>query len=219
MKIVVFSFLLVLLISCGDTAQEKKENTTSPSQFSATQERAILVDVSAKNEKEVSDWQQYTSVRSFLDKFKKATPNEVLGNALELTSLIKALKDSVKPEELSTLSFNARVNLLENESLRLTDMTRISAITAEEIDQQVIKIFEAFSALNSKINTVYLQRDLDKNINFKNLERIPIETKPVPLPKPLPKKAKKKKGSSLQENLNLEKKAFSKKEQKQKKKS
>jgi hypothetical protein len=62
------------------------------------------------------------------------------------------------------LSFRTRVNVLENETLRLKDMTFIPAITANEVNTQVDKILAAFSATNSKINTVYSQLEVEQDI-------------------------------------------------------
>ena len=53
-------------------------------------------------------------------------------------------------------------------------MSGISAIKAGEVNLQVKKILDAFSSLNSKINTVILQKNLDEEI-----ERIKqLRTKP-----------------------------------------
>lgn len=171
-----FSFLLflIILISCKDPVQEQKDTqATTTSEFSIAKAHKILTQIIPANEKEISNWTYYTNLKEFLNKFSKSTPNEALSNALELGTLVKALKDSVKPTILNTPSVSARINLLETESLRLSDMTKISAIKAEEIHYQIDKVFDAFSSLNSKINTVYLQRNLDKNIDLKDFDNLP----------------------------------------------
>lgn len=74
------------------------------------------------------------------------------------------MKDSIRPEELINLPFRTRINVLDNEALRLKDMTFIPAITANEVTAQVEKIIAAFSATNSKINTVYTQLEVEKDL-------------------------------------------------------
>ena len=171
MRLIISVFFVSFLISCGDPAiQEVEKKPVATSQFSTTKEHNVLVHIKTSNETEISNWEYYTTLREFLGKFKKITPNEALGNALELTSLVKALKDSTKPKVLNTSSLKARINLLENESLRLSDMTKISAIKAEEVNEQITKIFHAFSSLNSKINTVFLQQNLSKDLDFKDFD-------------------------------------------------
>jgi len=213
MRLIISLFIVSFLISCGDPAiQEVEKKTVATSQFSTSKEHIVLVHLKTSNENEISGWEYYTILREFLNKFKKITPNEALGNALELTSLVKALKDSTKPEILNTLSLKARINLLENESLRLSDMTKISVIKAEEVNMQITKVFEAFSALNSKINTVFLQQNLSKDMDFKDFDFILPEKKkdnalPIPEKKVLPKKAQ----PTLMESLNKKEKSKSKK--------
>ena len=46
----------------------------------------------------------------------------------ELENLIKNLKNTAKPILFDTPSFKARVNILHNESLRLSDMINIPSI-------------------------------------------------------------------------------------------
>lgn len=213
MRLIISLFFVSFLISCGDPAtQETEKKPVATSQHSASKEHTVLVHIKTSNEKEISDWEYYTTLREFLDKFKKITSNEALGNALELTSLVKALKDSAKPTILNTPSLKARINLLENESLRLSDMTKISVIKAEEVNTQVAKIFEAFSALNSKINTVFLQQNLSKDMDFKDFDfTLPEKKKNDPLPVPKKKVLPKKSQPTLMESLNKEKNTKSKK--------
>lgn len=213
MRLIISLFFVSFLISCGNSAtQETEKKPIATSQLSASKEHTVIVHIKTSNEREVSDWEYYTALREFLKKFKKITPNEALGNALELTSLVKALKDSTKPEILNTLSLKARINLLENESLRLSDMTKISVIKAEEVNTQVTKIFEAFSALNSKINTVFLQQNLSKDMDFKDFDfTLPEKKKDDPLPTPKKKVLPKKSQPTLMESLNKKENSKSKK--------
>jgi len=80
---------------------------------------------------------------------------------------------------LESPAFNARLNLLFNETLRLFDMSSIPSIKAVEVDEQVDKVLQAFSSINSKINTIILQTQLDndvEDINFKRKEYVTKES-------------------------------------------
>lgn len=117
-------------------------------------------------QKEISSWSELEVLKNFLVRFKKASPKQVLSNAIELKELVKILKESTKPELLNTPSFETRVNILENEVLRLADMTKIPAITTNEVNTQVDKIIVSFSAINNKINTVFTKKKFEDEITI-----------------------------------------------------
>ena len=118
---------------------------------------------------ELENWAAYRNVDLFLEKYKLISPNEALNNALELQDLTLALKDNINVEILKTPSFQARLNVLHNEVLRLSDMTYISAIKADEVNDQVEKILIIFSAINNKINTVFTREKFESEITVKDI--------------------------------------------------
>ena len=124
--------------------------------------------------KEVKDWNALKDIDSFFVKFRKITPNEALSNAIELKDLIKRLNDSVKPEKFKIPSLTARINILYNEALRLADLTRIGAIKAQEVNTQVDKTMDAFSNINTKINTILakmrFENEIDIDVTFIGLD-------------------------------------------------
>ena len=124
--------------------------------------------------KEVKDWNELQDIDSFFVKYRKITPNEALSNAIELKDLIKRLKDSVKPEKFKIPSLTARINILYNEALRLADLTRIGAIKAQEVNTQVDKTMDAFSNINTKINTILakmrFENEIDIDVTFIGLD-------------------------------------------------
>ena len=130
--------------------------------------------------KEIEDWEELKAVDTFLSRFKKASPNEILSNALELKELVQSLKDGIKPPLFENASFNTRVNILQNETLRLSDMTFIPAIKAEEVTMQTDKIMNAFSAVNSKVNSILLKKgfedDIDLDIDYIGLDSTKIDS-------------------------------------------
>ena len=127
---------------------------------SATKVRPIFLKV-------VENWQELKAIDSFFVKFEKISPNEALSNALELKDLVKSLKDSVIPVLFDVPAFKARVNILENESLRLADLTLIPAIKASEVNAQVDKTILAFSGVNTKINTILAKKRFEDEIDVK----------------------------------------------------
>ncbi len=175
MKNIVYILLSVILFSCGD----KKQETTTPTQIkpllSIVKTHVPAESIKLIFKKEVENWQELQAVNAFLEKFTRASPNEVLSNALELRDLVKSLKDSVTPRVFNIPSFKARVNVLNNEALRLADLTFIAAIGTAEINIQVDKTVAAFSAVNSKINTILSKKRFEDAIDI-NLDFIGIDS-------------------------------------------
>ncbi|MGY0425900.1 MAG: hypothetical protein ACWIPI_03600 [Polaribacter sp.] len=174
MKYFILFLVSICVISCGnkqDTTDVKKPKPLMS--IIATHKSAEKVD--SIFTKEVENWQELKVIDSFLVKFRKISPNEALSNALELRDLVKSLKDSVKPKIFETPSFNARINILYNETLRLADITLISAIKATEVNKEVDKNIAAFSAVNEKINTVFSKKKFEDEINI-NLLSIGLDS-------------------------------------------
>jgi len=159
--------LLVFIFACKKETIQQKSKNLKP-QRSIVQKHLVNFSLESISKKEISTWKEYSAFNDFLNRFSSISANEALNNALELAELTKLLKDSIRPRDLGTPAFKTRINVLENEVLRLKDMTYISAISANEVNNQVAKILEAFAATNSKINTVYSQMALEKKIHSKN---------------------------------------------------
>lgn len=171
MRFFIFLLFIALFISC-EGKQEKAAIIINKSEFSTAQKQSQIVALTSNVTRKIDDWQEYASVKDFLIQYRSISPNEALNNSKELNDLVKVMKDSIKPDFLESNSFNARINLLHNETLRLFDMSSISSIKSEEVNQQVTKVMEAFSSVNSKINTLVLQADLDAQVNDPNFKRI-----------------------------------------------
>jgi hypothetical protein len=153
----------ILFFSCNSKTAKQEQELLKPKMSIIQKHNSIvLLENSSKNY--VANWTEYQSVNEHLKKFSSISANEALNNALKLSDLVKLLKDSIRPEELINLPFRTRINVLDNEALRLKDMTFIPAITANEVTAQVEKIIAAFSATNSKINTVYTQLEVEKDL-------------------------------------------------------
>lgn len=171
-----FILLFILFLSCkNNTTIQEPEIQKSDKNIVQKHEAALLLETISN--KKVVNWKEYQQVSNSLKQFSAISANEALNNAIQLTEVVKFLKDSIRPKELLNPSFRTRVNVLENEVLRLKDMTFISAITANEVNTQVDKIIDAFSATNSKINTIYSQLEVEKEILLKEKKVREINTK------------------------------------------
>ncbi len=123
--------------------------------------------LNAEAKKALETWKAYHEFKEFLERFENISPNEALSNANELKESIKHLQNDLyehKRREIKafdTNSFRARINMLENEILRLQDMNTIPTITAKEVNLQVDKICGLFSGFNAKINTIFIKWDIE----------------------------------------------------------
>jgi len=165
--------LLLLFVGCKKSVQTPTE-TTKKSDLSQTIKHKTysVVKPSAKNM--IANWKEYALVDDFLKAYENISPEEAFANTFELQELTKALKDSLNITALKTPAFKSRLNVFENEVLRLSDMSEIPAITSTEVNQQIDKVLLIYGSLNDKINTVYNQQKFEEEINldsFFKLER------------------------------------------------
>ncbi|APZ45744.1 hypothetical protein BW723_05270 [Polaribacter reichenbachii] len=163
-----FYLLLVsiLILSC-DPKQEKENREDRPKPLlSIVHEYSSVKKVKPNFKQDIEGWKELRTIENFLGRFKKGSSYEILSNAEELKSLAKNLKDSIKPTLFNKKpSFDARVNIFYNETLRLADMTSIPAIKAEEVNKQTEKTLDAFSAINAKINTILSKKRFEEAID------------------------------------------------------
>lgn len=167
MKKYFIQIIVVFIVFACEKSSTNKEVSIQTSELNQVKNHKQITPLNNFSIIKVKDWQEYQSVNDQLKKYNNISANEALNNAVELAKKIKQLKDSIRPKELINDSFRTRVNVLENESLRLKDMTLIkNAISIKEINNQVEKVLSAFSATNSKINTIYSQLEVEKEINL-----------------------------------------------------
>ena len=167
MKQLIYILICVFLFSCGNDKKDANKSIQEKPTLSVVKQHVSFELVKPIFEKEIEGWQELKTVKSFIKKFEKVSPNEALGNALELRDLVKNLKDSIKPRIFDIPSFNARVNIFHNETLRLADLTLIPAITSNDVNLQVDKTIAAFSSVNSKINTILSKKKFEDAIDVK----------------------------------------------------
>ena len=153
-------------MSCKKTVQEVVDNPKEKSEMSVVKDHNSVTPILEIYKTEISDWQSLENLEVFLKRFKKASANQILSNAVELKSLSKSLKDTIKPKLFDLPPVNARINILFNEALRLADMNTIPAIKAEEVHVQANKIIDAFSSINEKINTIFRKKNFEDAIEI-----------------------------------------------------
>lgn len=162
-----FIFLFsLLLISCNGEKKQVTQDTTIKSDMSTIVKHKKVTNLSDLAKEKIKDWTEYNEMDEFLNRFSSISPNQALQMANELKSLAKNLNDSLKIEALKTNALKARTNVLENEILRLNDMTLIPAIKAKEVNKQIDKILLVYSSYNAKVNTIYSKEEFDREINL-----------------------------------------------------
>ncbi|MGV8946241.1 MAG: hypothetical protein ACOH1N_07420 [Lutibacter sp.] len=128
------------------------------------------------------NWKEYENVDELLLKYYSITTLEALTNAQELSKLVERMRDSIKVEKLQKPNIIARINVLYNETLRLADMATIPSISKEEVKEEVSNIVAIYSAMNSKINTIYQAETIQNALEVDTEVPIKIPEITTPLP-------------------------------------
>jgi len=178
-----YSLLLIILFlsfSCnrGKTTQEVSEKIDSLKINSNRIVNTIGETLIPTAKKAILEWKEYHNVDEFMIKYYNISTSEALQNAKELSGLIQLMKDSKRIEKLKELNVIARFNVLHNEALRLADMATISSISSEEVEEEVGKIVEIYSAVNSKINTIYKAEELQSSLEIDTESPVEIVEEP-----------------------------------------
>lgn len=127
-------------------------------------------------------WKEYQDVDELILKYYSITTLEALSDARELSELVKRMKDSIKIEELQKPNIIARLNVLHNETLRLEDMANIPSISKEEVKAEVSNIVAIYSAINSKINTIYQAENIQNALEVDT--EVPVDIQETTTPPP-----------------------------------
>lgn len=123
----------------------------------------------------LKDWKEYKNVDEFMIKYYNVSKLEALNNSKELSDLVKYMIDTIRVDKLDKINVIARFNVLHNETLRLADMASIPSISNDEVKEEVKKILDLYSAVNSKINTIYKADELQNALDVDT--EVPIELK------------------------------------------
>ncbi len=110
------------------------------------------------------EWTEYNEVNRFLENNGSNSNEQALFNAKEFAGLTEKLKDTISVQELNIPALKIRLNVLHNEALRLQDMATISVISAKEVNLERQKIYDAFSAVNFKLNNLTDQAKINDKL-------------------------------------------------------
>ena len=167
-----YSFLLIILFfsfSCDKT--KKLEEVTEVADTLVVEDAERIINNTSETlipeaKRNLKDWKEYQKLDQFMLKYYNVSNLEALNNANELSGLVKNMIDTIRVEKLTALNVVARFNVLHNETLRLSDMATIRSISKEEVKEEVKKIIDLYSAVNSKINTIYEAEDLQSSLDI-----------------------------------------------------
>ncbi|MAD97480.1 MAG: hypothetical protein CMB99_09170 [Flavobacteriaceae bacterium] len=194
-------FLLVICLACGNSGETDTAVQEKPTEFKTKVQFDPVVSINNEVRKDFESWEDYRNLETFMKRFTNASPEEILSNALELRNLVKATKFSDKIPELYNIPpIKARFNILYNQTLRLSDMTFIPAIKAEEVIEENKKILLTYSSINSRFISIVSKKrfedEIDIDIQYIGLDSTKIDSiSRKTINKTL--KAKKKKEDSL----------------------
>lgn len=176
----IYPFLLIILLLSFSCNRDKKMQDVSEKsdslKFDANRiENRISETLIPEAKSEMDAWKEYQDVDELLLKYYSITNLEALSSAKELSELVKLMKDSLRVEKLQKPNIIARINVLHNETLRLADMATIPSISKEEVKEEVSNIVLIYSAMNSKINTIYQAETIQNELEVDT--ETPIEIK------------------------------------------
>ena len=157
-----------LVTSCQTEA--KKDNSSAAVDSIQSNEikiqSRIASTLSKTSRNSLKEWSEFEEVDNFILNYYNISISDALSLSSELNDLVTLMRDSVRVKKLNVPTINARLNVLQNETLRLRDMSNISSITSEEVDKQVLSILEVYDSFISKINTIYKAEELQKALEF-----------------------------------------------------
>lgn len=164
-KNILFAFIIISFFACTKK-NTLKESLTAPdsTKSSITKINDIIIKLNPKAKELVRDWKEYQKIDEFIQQYREISTNDALLNSKELSELAQQLKDSIRIEKLNNSSVKIRLNVLYNETLRLSDMETISSINELEVIQENKDILNAYSALNMKINNISSQERLNREV-------------------------------------------------------
>ncbi len=165
-KNIFFIFIILLIISCDK--KTSKDNIIIQKDTTLTK-KAIAINIevklNSKAKKIVENWKEYQNFDKFIIQYRNISSSDGFLNADELSELAQQLKDSIRIEEFQIPSVRIRLNVLYNETLRLADMSTIKNMTEIDFINENKNILNAFSALNSKINNIINQENLNSEVS------------------------------------------------------
>jgi hypothetical protein len=165
LKFLIF-FIILLSFSCKKNKSEEDTFLSEKVQDTIMKNYTLIIteNLLPQARELTKDWKEYQKVDEFLKNNQKTNAEETLFNAEELARLTQELKDSIRLEIFQTPDYKIRLNVINNEALRLKDMSTIPNLSANEVLSEYQKVFEAFNALNSKLNNNVSKEKINKEL-------------------------------------------------------
>ena len=168
---ILFFFCTIFLASCEgkqeNTPQNFLEKTTVQTVFQDQKTYLFKEELTAVSKQAIKDWTGYAKLTRFLkEHYQSTSPQTALEMSEDLYAIVGKVKDSFHVQELKNEGFDARLNVLNSEILRLKDMSEITVIKAEEVVEQTEKIIGVYNAVNAKINAIYARQLRDNEVDF-----------------------------------------------------
>ncbi len=157
--------IIFTLVSCNNSNSKKElvpEEKSKPANHTKT--KNVIIDLTPKAKKLTQNWIEYQNINEYIQQYKEISITNSLLNAKRLAELTQQLKDSIRVEKLNNSSVKIRLNVLNNEALRLSDMATINQITEKEVILENTNILNAYSALNIKINNIVSQENINSQL-------------------------------------------------------
>lgn len=173
-SIYIFLVALVMLSCKPDTKITVEDDSVIEDQNVII--NSIGVQLSPKAKKNIGDWRQLDMLTEMIERYTSITKSQALANAKEVSNMTKDIIDMVTVYLLDRPDMMIRFNVLYNQSLRLDDMSTIESITDEEVKAEVLKLLEAFSSVNDKINSIYIIDEFEKKFAVDSEK---VEIKPL----------------------------------------
>ncbi len=167
--IILFSIFLVVGCNNSKTKETKGEGSLTKT----SQENTVVNGLGELLNKEsrtlVENWKEYQILNDELDGYYNITTEEALFKAKDISNYAKELRDSIRIDFLNRPDVKIRLNVFYNTALRLSDMETIQNIQSDEVKTEITNMLLAFSAINSKINNIVIQKNIEKELsNFEN---------------------------------------------------
>lgn len=162
--------ILMSLIACKDSNKNVENLGLPKSQKGNIIQLEEPVKLNSEAATLVETWKEYRNFNELFNQYKSTTPSVALSNAKELNTLAVQLKDSIRILPLNIPAFQARLDVLQNETLRLLDMTSISNLKTDDIKNQIIKILEAYNATNAKLNNIVSLQALEIGLEYQSID-------------------------------------------------
>ncbi|WP_196889109.1 hypothetical protein [Aureivirga sp. CE67] len=175
-RIIYIAAITFSIISCSsdkkEEIQEKKEAQITENNFEANGAPQIIT-LNQKAKEELQDWKNYEQLDEMVSRLKDMSIPEAYSNASELSYLTKVVKDSIAIKQLDIPAVRVRLNLLNNEALRLKDISTIEDVNLDSLaHSEIYKIVIAFSNVNDRINAVYRLDELRSNPNLTKMDSL-----------------------------------------------